>query len=84
MQVELFLLMPCNGLSDMRHLAMLWAMWHYFPDGARFAFNLYHHWAHLILYRPMQAPDIFLIREGVNQVKYLYMVFHVINLAPLV
>ena len=38
-----------NGFNKMSRLEMLWTVRHYWPAGARFAFNCYRHWAQLLL-----------------------------------
>ena len=37
---------------------MLWTVQHRWPEGARFAFNCYWHWAQLLLCKPGELPDV--------------------------
>ena len=62
---------------------MLWTVRHRWPDGARFAFNYYKHWAQLLLCQPGELPVTILIREGVTQGDPLSMVLYRITLVPL-
>ena len=57
----------CNGFNKLIRLAMLWTLHHRWPEGARFAFNFYRHWAQLILRQPGEPPVTILSREGVTQ-----------------
>ena len=56
-----------NGFNELSRLAMLCTVQHRWPAGARFAFNLYKHWAQLLLCHPGDPPVIILSREGVTQ-----------------
>ena len=38
-----------NGFNKLSRLAMLWTVWHRWPEGTRFPFNFYRHWAHFLL-----------------------------------
>ena len=62
---------------------MLWTVPHCWPAGARFAFNIYRHWAQLLLRHPGEPPVTILRREGVTQGDPLLMVLYGINLVPL-
>ena len=62
---------------------MLWTVRHRWPDGARFAFNCYKHWAQLLLRQPGEPPVTILSREGVTQGDPLSMVLYRITLVPL-
>ena len=62
---------------------MLWIVRHRWPAGARFTFNLYRHWAQLILRQMGELPVTILSREGVTQGDPLYMVLYGITLVPL-
>ena len=72
-----------NGFNKLSRLAMLWTLQHRWPEGARFAFNCYRHWAKLLLRQPGELPVTILIREGVTQGDPLYMVLYGITLVPL-
>ena len=72
-----------NGFNALSRLAMLWTVRHRWPDGARFAFNCYKHWAQLLLRQPGELPVTILSREGVTQCDPIDMVFYGITLAPL-
>ena len=41
----------CNEFNKLSHLVMLWTVRHFWPAGARFAFNCYRHWAQLLLFQ---------------------------------
>ena len=73
----------CNGFNELSRLAMLWTVHHRWPDGARFAFNCYKHWAQLLLHQPGEFPFTIVRREGVTQGDTLTMVLYGITLAPL-
>ena len=62
---------------------MLWTVRHRWPEGARFVFNCYRHWAQLLLCQPGEPPVKILIREGVTQGDPLPMVLYGITLVPL-
>ena len=47
----------CNGFNKLIHLVMLWTMQHRCQAGARFVFNLYRHWAQLLL-RQLGEPPV--------------------------
>ena len=55
-----------NGFNKMSRLEMMWTVRHYWPAGARFAFNCYRHWAQLLLRQPEELPVTILSREGVT------------------
>ena len=38
-----------NGLNELSRLAIMWAMQHRKPAGARFSFNCYKHWVQILL-----------------------------------
>ena len=56
-----------NGFNELSRLAMLWTVRHRWPEGERFAFNFYRHWAQLLLRQPGEPPVKILSREGVTQ-----------------
>ena len=39
----------CNWFNKLSRLEMLWTVWHRWPEGTRFPFNFYRHWAHFLL-----------------------------------
>ena len=41
-----------NGFNDLICLTMLWTVCHRWPEGARFSFNCYNHWAQITLHQP--------------------------------
>ena len=45
-----------NGFYELSRLAMLWTVRHRWPEGLRFAFNCYRHWAQLLLRKPRYPP----------------------------
>ncbi|KAL7475742.1 hypothetical protein ACHAW6_001649 [Cyclotella cf. meneghiniana] len=50
------------------HMAMLWEVWHRWPAGSCFAYNLYCHECHLILRGPPGTEPVILVsQEGVMQ-----------------
>ena len=56
-----------NAFNDLSRLVMLLTVRHCWPEGARFAFNYYMHYAQFLLRQPGEPPVIILIREGVTQ-----------------
>ena len=72
-----------NGFNELSRLAMLWTVQHRCPEGARFAFNCYKHWAQLLLRQPGELPVRIQSREGFTQGDPLSMVFYRITLVPL-
>ena len=62
---------------------MLWTVQHFWPVGARFAFNFYKHRAQLLFRQPGELPVTILIREEVTQGDPLSMVLYGITLVPL-
>ena len=72
-----------TGFNELSRLAMLWTVQHRWPAEAMFAFNLYRHWAQLVLSQPGGVPVTILIREWVTQGDPLSMVMYGITLVPL-
>jgi len=73
-----------NGFGELSHMAMLWEVWHQWPAGSRFAYNLYRHECRLILREPPGTKPAFLLsREGVMQGCVWGMVLYGIGLMPL-
>ena len=64
--IDTTLVDACNGFNELSRLAMLWAVRHRWPAGARFAFNCYKHWAQLLLSHPGEPPVTILSIEGVT------------------
>ena len=56
----------CNGFNELSRLSMMWNVQHCWPEGERFAFNYYRHWAQLLLLQPGEPPVTILIRKGVT------------------
>ena len=73
----------CNGFNELIRLEMLWTVRHRWPEGTRFAFNCYRHWAQLLLRQPGNVTVILLSREGVTQGDPLSMFLYGITLLPL-
>ena len=73
----------CNGFNKLIRLAMLWTVWHRWPEGVRFAFNCYRHWAQLLLRHLGELPVTIRSREGAAQGDPFSMVLYGINLVPL-
>ena len=60
----------CNGFNELIRLETLWIVQHRCPEGERFTFNYYNHWAHLILCL-LGIPSTTLIsREGADDSIY--------------
>ena len=72
-----------NGFNDLRRFVIMWTVRHYWPAGARFAFNFYRHWAKLLLRQTGGAPVTILSREGVTPRYPILMSLYSINLIPL-
>ena len=53
-----------NRFNKLSRLAMLWTARHCWLAGARFTFDLYRHWAQLLLRHPVEPPVTILSREG--------------------
>ena len=62
---------------------MLWTVCHLWPTGERFAFNLYRHWAQLLLCQTGEPPVTIFSQEGITQGDPLSMVLYGITLSPL-
>ena len=72
-----------NGFNKLSRLEMLWTVRPSWPEGARFTFNCYRHWAQLFLRQPVEPTVTILSREGFTQGDPLSMVFYGITLVPL-
>jgi hypothetical protein len=64
--------------------AMLWAIRHEWPSGARFAFNCYRHWATLMIRGNNGTGAVLFSKEGVTQGDPLAMVAYGIGLLPII
>ena len=56
-----------NAFNEDNHTAMLWAVHHECPSGARFEFNCYRHWATLVIRAGGGTGNFLFRKEGVNQ-----------------
>ena len=56
-----------NGFNELSRLEMLWTVRHRWPEGSRFAFNCYRHWAKLLLRQTGDPLLTILSREGGTQ-----------------
>ena len=56
-----------NGFNKLSRSAMLLTMRQCWPAGAKFAFNCYRHWAHLLLRQPGELPVTILRGDRVTQ-----------------
>ncbi|KAL7474102.1 hypothetical protein ACHAW6_000094 [Cyclotella cf. meneghiniana] len=57
-----------NGFQNLGHYALLWEVHHWWPGGARFAYNIYRHECWLMLRGPIgSTPSIILSCEGIMQ-----------------
>ena len=72
-----------NGFNELSRMAMLWTVRHRWPEGARFTFSCYRHWAQLLLRHPGEPPVTIIILEGVTQGDTLSMVLYGITLVSL-
>ena len=61
----------------------MWAVRHFWPVRASFAFNFYRYWKELILRQPGGTPVTILSQEGVTQGDHILMVLYGITLVPL-
>ena len=73
----------CNDFSELICFLMMWTVRHRWPEGSRFVFNCYRHWAQLLLHQLGWPPVKILSREGVTQGESLSMVLYGIILVPL-
>ena len=63
-------------------MKMLWTVQYLWPAGARFIFNCYKHWAHLLLRHPGKLTVTLLSRDWVTQGDPLLIVSYDITLFP--
>ena len=57
----------CNRFNKLIPLEMLWTVCHLWPEGERFAYNLYKHWAQLLLCQPGEPPVTVVSRGGYSK-----------------
>ena len=73
-----------NAFNAGNRTAILWTVRHLWPAGARFAFNCYRHWSHLMIRRDDGYDGYWLTsEEGVTQGDPLSMVLYGIGMLPL-
>ena len=73
----------CNEFNELSRLVMLCTVRHHWPTGAMFAFNLYRHWAQLLLRQMGETPVTILSLDRLTQGDPLSMVLYSITLSPL-
>ena len=73
-----------NAFNEMDRSLMLWTIRHEWPQGARFTFNCYRHWA-ILFVRGQDGHGIFVHSKiGVTQGDPLSMVAYGVGLLPLI
>ena len=74
-----------NAFNELNREVMLWVIRHEWPQGARFVFNCYQHWATLLVRGNKQGSG-FLVhsKEGVTQGDPLAMVSYGVGILPLI
>ena len=74
-----------NAFNELNREVMLWVIRHEWPQGARFVFNCYQHWA-ILLVRGNKHGAAFIVysQEGVTQGDPLAMVAYGIGILPLI
>jgi hypothetical protein len=73
-----------NAFNEQNRTAMLWAVRHEWPSGARFTFNCYKHWATLVIRNNDGTGTFLYSKEGVTQGDPLSMFAYGIGLLPLI
>ena len=74
-----------NAFNEENRTAMLWAVQHECPSGAKFTFNCYRHWATLVVWYTGDRSGHFLhSKEGVTQGDPLAMIAYGIGFLPLI
>jgi hypothetical protein len=74
-----------NGFNMLNRYAMLWNVRHRWSEGARFAFNCYHHFLILVVRNNDEhTASFFDGQEGVSQGDLLSMLLYGVALLPLV
>ena len=69
-----------NGFNELNRYVILYAVRHFWPSGARFVFNCYKCFSHLVL----RGGERLVSKEGVTQGDPLSMVAYALGLLPLV
>lgn len=73
-----------NAFNELNREVMLWVIRHEWPQGARFVFNCYRHWA-ILLVRGTDGTGFFLYsQEGATQGDPLAMVAYGVGILPLI
>ena len=73
-----------NAFNEQNRTAMLWAVRHEWPSGARFVFNCYRHWSTLILRSGNGTANFLHSKEGVSQGDPLSMFAYGLGILPLI
>ena len=74
-----------NAFNEENRTAMLWAVQHEWPSGAKFTFNYYRHWATLVVRDTCDGSGHFLhSKDGVTQGDPLDMISYDIGVLPLI
>ena len=74
-----------NAFNEENRTAILWYLWHEWISGAQFTFNLYRHWATLVVRDTEEGSGHFLCsKEGVTQGDPLSMIVYGIGILPLI
>ena len=55
-----------KGFNELSRVAIICTVWHRWPAGARFEFNLYKHFSHLLIRHPGDTPVMLLSQEAVT------------------
>jgi hypothetical protein len=74
----------CNAFNEQNQIAMLWAVRHEWPSGARFTFNCYKHWSSLMIHGNNSTGVVLHSKEGVTQGDPLAMITYGIGTLPLI
>ena len=73
-----------NAFNELNRTAMLWAVRHEWPSGARFAFNCYRHWGILVIRDFDGTCTLIFSQEGVTQGDPLAMILYGVATLPLI
>ena len=73
-----------NAFNEEKSAAMMWAVRHKWPSGARFAFNCYQQWATLVIREGDGTGNLLHIKEGVNQGDPQDMIAYGLGILPLI
>ena len=73
-----------NVFNEEKRTAMLWALRHEWPSGARFTFNCYHHWVTLVIRAGNVTGHFLFSKELVTQGDPLAMVVYGLGMFPLI